>query len=107
MRKCLTKIFNIYFCDYTYKNLKYIINDPNIVLASSEKRVCISIINHKDCFLQKMTDSGIENIVHIATQPNMDPWKITSCSIVFYIVILKIKKDDVNIKIETTEARRH
>ena len=68
MRKCLTKIFNIYFCDYTYNNLKYIINDPNTVLVSSEKRVCISIINHKDCFLRKMTDSGIENIVHIATE---------------------------------------
>ena len=68
MRKCLPKIFNIYFCDYTYKNLKYIINDPNTVLVSCEKRVCISIINHKDCFLQKMTDSGIENIARIATE---------------------------------------
>ena len=63
----LTK--NIYrSCYYTYKNLKFIINDPNIVLVSNDKKVCISIINHKDCFLQKMTDSGIENIVHIVTE---------------------------------------
>ena len=33
----LTK--NIYAnCDYTYKNLKYTINDPNIVLVSSDKK---------------------------------------------------------------------
>ena len=63
----LTK--NIYAsCDYTYKNFKYIINDPNIVLVSSDQKVCISIIYNKDCFLQKMTDSGIENIVHIVTE---------------------------------------
>ena len=63
----LTK--NIYASyDFTYKNLKYIINDPNIVLVSSDKKVCISITYNKDCFLQKMTDSGVEKIVHIVTE---------------------------------------
>ena len=30
----------------------------------------------------------------------MNPWKITSCSIVFYIVILKLQKDAVDIELK-------
>ena len=30
-------------CDYTCKDLKHMINDPNIVLVSSDKKLCISI----------------------------------------------------------------
>ena len=40
-------------CDYTYKNLKYVINDPNIALVSSDKKLCISIINQKTVFYRK------------------------------------------------------
>ena len=54
---------NIYATrDNTYKNLKRIINDPNIAVVSGEKESCAVIMNRSDCFkkLQHMIDEGIE-----------------------------------------------
>ena len=40
---------NIYAtCDNTYKNLKSIINDPNIAVVSGDKESCSVIMNRSD-----------------------------------------------------------
>ena len=62
---------NIYATrDNTYKNLKRIINDPNIAVVSGEKESCVVIMNRSDYFkkLQHMIDEGIENGVYIVTE---------------------------------------
>ena len=61
---------NIYAThDNTYKNLKSIINDRNIVV-SWDKGSYVVIMNHNDYFkkLQHMIDEGIENGVYIVTE---------------------------------------
>ena len=57
-------------CDNTYKNLKRIINDPNIAVVSGDKESWVVIMNRSDYFkkLQHMTDEGIENRVYIVTE---------------------------------------
>ena len=62
---------NIYaIFDNTYKNLKRIINDPNIAVVSGDKESCIVIINHSDYFkkLLHMIDEGIQNGVYIVPE---------------------------------------
>ena len=58
-----------------------------------------------------MTDSGIENIVHIVTEDGS--LKDNKLFHNFYIVILELQKDAADIKLkkklfyETTEVRKH
>ena len=62
---------NIYaIFDNAYKNLKRIINGPNIAVVSGDRESCIVIINHSDCFkkLQHMNDEGIQNGVYIVPE---------------------------------------
>ena len=62
---------NIYAtCDKTYKNLKRIINDPNIAFVSGDKESCVVIMNRSDYFkkLQHTTDEGIQDGVYIVTE---------------------------------------
>ena len=62
---------NIYAtCAKTYKNLKCIINDPNIAFVSGDKESCVVIINRSDYFkkLQHTTDEGIQDGVYIVTE---------------------------------------
>ena len=61
---------NIYATHNTYKNLKRIINNPNIAAVSGDKESCIVIMNRSDYFkkLQHMIDEGIQNGVYIVTK---------------------------------------
>ena len=61
---------NIYATHNTYKNLKRIINNPNIAAVSGDKESCIVIMNRSDYFkkLQHMIDEGIQNEVYIITK---------------------------------------
>ena len=62
---------NIYAThDNTYKNLKHIINDPNVAFISGDKGSCVAIMNRSDYFkkLQHMIDEGIQNGVYIVTK---------------------------------------
>ena len=56
--------------DNTYKNLKRIINDPNIAVVPGDKELCVVIMNRSDYFkiLQHMIDKSIENGVYIVTE---------------------------------------
>ena len=57
-------------CDNTYKNLKRIINDPNIAVVPVDKELCVVIMNRSDHFkiLQHMIDKSIENGVYNVTE---------------------------------------
>ena len=61
---------NIYATHNTYKNLKRIINDPNIAAVFGDKESFIVILNRSDFFkkLQHMIDEGIQNGVYIVTK---------------------------------------
>ena len=49
--------------DYTYKHLKRIVNDKNLVVVSGDKESCVVLIDNTDYQdkLQKMFDNGIKN----------------------------------------------
>ena len=68
----MVKIFNIYIItvkivytttDYTYKHLKRIVNDKNLVVVSGDKESCVVLIDKADYQdkLQKMVDDDIKN----------------------------------------------
>ena len=62
---------NIYATyDNTYKNVKRIINDPNIPVVPGDKEPCVVIKNRSDYskILQHMIDKGIQNGVYIVTK---------------------------------------
>ena len=49
--------------DYTYKHLKRIVNDKNLVVVSGDKESCVVLIDKADYQdkLQKMVDDDIKN----------------------------------------------
>ena len=58
--------------DYTYKNLKEIINDPNLVVISGDKDSCVVVMSRTDYInkLEGMINKKIQNGTYKPTEDN-------------------------------------
>ena len=58
--------------DYSYKHVKRIVNDKNLVLVSGDKESCVILIDQTDYQdnLQKMVDDGIKNGIYKVAEDN-------------------------------------